>query len=660
MHEMTPSTALLPRMKPEVARRRIKAFRGRFSDAYLYLAFHAAFPLVLTPDLLYRLRTNFQRDVHNEELNIPWIAVADLLLSRLCNEVGYELYEMDVAIRTELLSQLKSHPRFGPLRIYDLSNFLRIYVKHQLGSSLPGVRKFAQAQDWMALAATRPDEVARSIALTLSKLSSDDRAEFARMAALIEAFIELSADLTRLLTYSKSMEFYASGDEESAKTELSKATVQGQAIEVQGVSLSVPDQVRGEAKRKQERERHRPLEATVPLPPLSATSLPAILIGGPPNAGKSILTYKLKQELLRREISHYWLHANPDMEGDWFFEGDLETVRQTRLKVWDYRHWTDIFREIVCRDLAHRYLPLLVDPGSLPTDADNCIFQGCTHSILLLKDEDEKATQTWRRYTTTNGLLPLAELRSQLEGASILTAKEPIITGTITGLVRGASIHNTVFDALLERVSQLFSSISPDELEKYHLNYAPIEFVIHLPHQLHALAPDTDRWTTDMLQPLLANLPAQSAMAVYGRAPNWVYGALATHTAPQPFHQFDARLGWVTPPALQARTSGQLSQPLIYIKEENYNDSYVILIHPIHNYLDYRETDQLLLPEPPPHRGVVVSGKLPLWLFTALSLFYAQRNVPWIALNDARDNRPVVIYSQVPSHPIGKILPKLV
>ncbi len=392
---------------------------------------------------------------------------------------------------------------------------------------------------------------------------------------------------------------------------------------------------------------------------ITANSLPAILMGGPPNSGKSSLTYNLTRELRNREIPHYVFRANPDIEGDWFLEGELETVRQIQLKVSDYRHWTDIFREFVCRDLAHRYLPLIVDLGGLPRDTDNCIFQVCTHSILLLKDEDEEATRTWHRYTTTNGLLPLAELRSQLEGDSILISKEPTITGTISGLVRGARLHNTVFDTLLERVSQLFSSFSLDELEKFHLDTAPLEFVVNLPRQLQALAPDTDEWTDDMLQPLLAKLPSQTAMAVYGRAPNWVYGALATHAGTQPFHQFDARLDWVTPPALQARTSGQLSQPLIYIKEENYNDSYVILIHPIHNYLDYREADQLVFPEPPPHRGIVVNGKLPLWLFTALARFYAQRNVPWIALNDARDNRPVVTYSQVDTHPIGKILPKL-
>src|SRR5213080_1177236 len=111
MSESASTTSLPYGMRPDIAQRRIEAFRKRFKefgDAHLYLAYHAAFPLALTPDLLYRLRANFQRDIHNEELNIPWIAVADLLLSSLCNEVGYELYEMDVAVRTELLNQLRT------------------------------------------------------------------------------------------------------------------------------------------------------------------------------------------------------------------------------------------------------------------------------------------------------------------------------------------------------------------------------------------------------------------------------------------------------------------------------------------------------------------------------------------------------------------------
>ncbi len=44
---------------------------------------------------------------------------------------------------------------------------------------------------------------------------------------------------------------------------------------------------------------------------------PAILVGGPPHSGKSVLTYSLTQALRRRGVDHYVLRAAPDGEGDW-------------------------------------------------------------------------------------------------------------------------------------------------------------------------------------------------------------------------------------------------------------------------------------------------------------------------------------------------------
>lgn len=388
--------------------------------------------------------------------------------------------------------------------------------------------------------------------------------------------------------------------------------------------------------------------------------LPAILVGGPPNAGKSVLTYNLTQALRRCHIPHYVFRANPDIEGDWFLQANLDTVRQIRLPVEGYRHWSDIFRTFVCRDLAYRQLPLIVDLGGLPREADTCIFRVCTHSILLLKEEDENATSIWHHYTHTNGLLPLAEIRSQLQGNATILTQEPIITGILTGLVRGTTISTPLFDIVVERVGQLFSSYTPIELEQLHMESAPIKTIVHVENYLHKLNPATNRWTTELMCQLLAELP-QGAMAVYGRGPNWLYGALALHAATQPFYQFDARLGWVTPPPLREKALEQLPQDIIHI-EENKDSSYqyVIRIHPIHNYLDYSEAEKLVFPEPPSQRGVIINGKLPFWLFTALARFYAQRNVPWIALNYAIDNKPIVIYSQIAAHYIGEILPELV
>ena len=178
----------MSKIKPEVAKRRIESFGKRFGKAHLYLVYHAAFPLALTPDLLYRLWANFQRDIYGEVLGIPWIAVADLLLSSLCHEVGHELYEMDVAVRNVLLSRLKEDEKFGQQRINELSDFLLEYVRQQLQSDDPDIQDFAQAQHWTALAYTRPSKAARELALAFSKLDYKDTAELMRMASLTETF----------------------------------------------------------------------------------------------------------------------------------------------------------------------------------------------------------------------------------------------------------------------------------------------------------------------------------------------------------------------------------------------------------------------------------------------------------------------------------------
>jgi Protein of unknown function (DUF1257)/CHAT domain len=186
-------------MKPEVARRRIEAFERRFGKTHLIFACHAAFPLALTPDLLYKLWANFQRDIHGFVLGIPWVAVADLLLSSLCDEVGRELYEMDTAVRNSLLNRLKDDEYFGQQRINELSDFLLVYVRQQLQSNDQEVRDFAQAQRWTALAYVKPEEAAYELKLALEQSYLQDKSEGVRLASLIETFTEPLAGFEPLL-----------------------------------------------------------------------------------------------------------------------------------------------------------------------------------------------------------------------------------------------------------------------------------------------------------------------------------------------------------------------------------------------------------------------------------------------------------------------------
>ncbi len=241
---MSQSEISLARIKIKGVIERINYFRKRYGDAHLYFAYHAAFPLALTPDLLYGLWANFQRDIDGNLLNIPWIAITDLLFSNLCEEVGHELYEMEKTVRDVLLRQLKTNPRFGIKRINELSNFLLFDVQTQLDSSDIDIRDLAQAQRWSALVYTQTGEAARELALILARLQLENTTEWARMTSLIETFSEplQEANFKTLLVYVRGMYYFVRGELEKAVLEFDKLPAQEQQIEVAGVSLAIPIQ----------------------------------------------------------------------------------------------------------------------------------------------------------------------------------------------------------------------------------------------------------------------------------------------------------------------------------------------------------------------------------------------------------------------------------
>ncbi|EKD10622.1 PBS lyase HEAT domain protein repeat-containing protein [Arthrospira platensis C1] len=146
-------------MELEAAKRRINAFQKRFGEPHLFLAYHAALPLAITPDLLYQIWANFRRDIQGEFIDIPWIAVSDLILSSLCDEVGHELYEMDATVRQELLDQLKANPRFTEKRLKEVACFLLQYVQKDLNSQDSYVREFAESQSWAGLGLCQTSEI---------------------------------------------------------------------------------------------------------------------------------------------------------------------------------------------------------------------------------------------------------------------------------------------------------------------------------------------------------------------------------------------------------------------------------------------------------------------------------------------------------------------
>jgi CRISPR-associated protein Csx3 len=373
-------------------------------------------------------------------------------------------------------------------------------------------------------------------------------------------------------------------------------------------------------------------------------SFPAILLGGPPHSGKSVLTYLLTKELRTRQVAHYVLHACPDGEGDWSQEASLESVQLLRQK----GQFSTEFVDRVCRDLARRHLPLLVDVGGKPTPDQERIFDLCTHAVIVSCSDDGLAE--WRERCTRHGLAIIAELRSVLNGEDEIVATTPVLRGQIAGLERRQATAGPMTQALLARLQEVLA-YGRDELAAYNLATAPTELAVDVERLAGLLeVPNSDhRWQPAYLPAALAYAPSE-ALSLYGRGPNWLYAAFALHVTPQPFFLFDVRLGWTAPVALTPTATAHPAH--IHWQLEPGRDFTHLELKPGVPYLDYEEVSGAEIPLLDPTQGVVLSGKIPYWLLAGAALAY--RDHPWIGVVQAQNPKEAtIVFSRTPAHPLG-------
>ena len=223
----------------DIAVERVVGFAQKFDRAHFDLACHAAFPQTLTPDLIYQIWLRFVPQA-------PWTAVARVLLSRLCREVGYELYEMDVAVRNLLLTELKEdEQRFGKDRLGDLAFFYTNYLEQKFGSDESQRKDLTQGQYWIPIAFTKPKQLNRELAKAIqSRLKQKNWKELFRLASFIEIFPEALVEFEApLIIYSRGMLSFTTGDIKGAIEQFRKLKRRGRKVNIVGVTLSIPDEV---------------------------------------------------------------------------------------------------------------------------------------------------------------------------------------------------------------------------------------------------------------------------------------------------------------------------------------------------------------------------------------------------------------------------------
>jgi len=378
--------------------------------------------------------------------------------------------------------------------------------------------------------------------------------------------------------------------------------------------------------------------------------MPAVLIGGPPHAGKSTLADRISTALRMRDIPHYLLRANPDGEGAWSYAASQTMVGELRAR--SRADWSALLAKRLARDVGERQLPLIVDPGGLPSEETAHIAERCTHSVLVAPDEE--GMEQWRLFARRYGLAPVAELTSQLDGIQSIITTLPVLRGILTGLSRERSSAGPCFDALVERIAALFA-YDADELFHAHMRLTTLDLVLNIEHAIYPLPAHRTGtpWLPSELPELLASLPPDQPLGIYGRGPVWLYAALAVASPQQACQIFDTRSGWITPPVL---TLAKHPDPTrLDWTETIAGDTMHVRFNIPGSYLDRHDADHLPVPHPDPTRGVILDGKLPQWLWAALARIYAHQR--FVAVFHPQLTGAVVIASSDSLYPIGMILP---
>ncbi|MAT95698.1 MAG: hypothetical protein CL608_00910 [Anaerolineaceae bacterium] len=235
------------------AQKTIDDFTARFGSearAYLDLAQHAALPLALTPDLLYLIWFDFRTDEQGKPLKIPWVAVADLLLSHLCQEISSETYALDDGVRHLLLQQMVQDGRFGMARVQRLAAFLDQYAERQLHSDNPYTQEAGQAQRLTAYAYANPQQLVAYLSQLYEKRLP--QSQMIRYATLLETLqvpvIEWDhADAATQQTFrqaqaaGRSLAEWARGDVDTAVAQLREQF--GRGVIIGDTAVALPDDV---------------------------------------------------------------------------------------------------------------------------------------------------------------------------------------------------------------------------------------------------------------------------------------------------------------------------------------------------------------------------------------------------------------------------------
>ncbi|MDZ7876794.1 MAG: COR domain-containing protein [Saprospiraceae bacterium] len=285
----------------DVENKEIENWYSKHQNGQLYLAAFAAFPLHITVDLLYKIWQNFK---NTEGVEIPRIAVSDLLLSGLLQETSTGVFEYPPDLRRHLLQAAQQYfAAQGRDIVKEMATFMLDYLATHYTEGVAYTEPIREAEEWNALAYLDPAAANARLAQALNPSAQHNYQTRQLRAALLTENLHdhapirnlegnTQADFQRVLTFSKGMKYHIQGKVQEAYQELKGLAEFGYDAEnggnTEGVAeLAIPKTLIPKPEKEDILN-----ENTETIELLEAN----LIILGAPRVGKTSLVWKLINE----------------------------------------------------------------------------------------------------------------------------------------------------------------------------------------------------------------------------------------------------------------------------------------------------------------------------------------------------------------------------
>jgi hypothetical protein len=299
------------------------------------------------------------------------------------------------------------------------------------------------------------------------------------------------------------------------------------------------------------------------------------------------------------------------------------------------------------RAMKGRVSLVLVDVGGVRSPENEAIFRECDSFVVLCRQDKVEERERWEHFGQELGLEMVASLDSSLEGEDRIDETAPVLRGLVTKLERGTNVESpaarALADVLIEKSGVLGWTAANKKGEKematVNLNQLAEKIgVVSVDREITDRASGQKKlvksfnWSASDLQPackVVAAYATESEVVLDGGAPAFLYSALVHAVHPASVYTADPKLadGKLFIPDLPLEGAG--NDILNWTVEEREDYTFVDFSIP-GDIFDEDDLVKIVLPAVCPTKGLVVSGKGPIYIHAAVTRSYCHK-VRWTA-----------------------------